>query len=121
MLYLAELIPFSAMLITFLWLFGLPGAAIIVTIRFAAETLALLRMASLRLSAVRFLILPAALVLLSVVAAGEIPGPLRYAVLAPLLATSLVWSVLNAPEVLRPHLRKLAAILPLPWRGRDEA
>jgi O-antigen/teichoic acid export membrane protein len=113
-LFLAELIPYCAALFVGMWVFGLIGVAIVLTARFLAETFFILRLAAVPLSSLRFLIWPALLMFASVAAVIGVPAPLRYLVLALLLASSIVWSALHVPEALQPLTRRFSWLLP--WR-----
>lgn len=113
----AELLPYLLLLVIAMQTAGLIGAAVVLSLRYAAESLVVLRLAGIPLSSMRFLLAPAALTLTAAVAAAGISGLLRYVVLGALLIGALIWSAFHIPEVLRPYVNKLLAILRLPKRG----
>lgn len=118
-LLLAQLVPYVASIFIAMWAFGLIGAAIASTLRYLLDSSLMLRLAGVRLAAVRFLLLPAALVAVSVAVAAGMSGFPRYLAFAALLAASVVWSAFHTPEVLRPYVRKLTSLLPhARWRAR---
>ncbi len=112
-LHWAETFPYLAAIFAGAWFFGLSGAAFVVTVRFAIETLLLFRLARVPVSSVKFLVLPLALVMGSAVAAAGLSGTLRYGVLAGSLVASIVWSAFHVPDVLRPYVQKLGSWLPV--------
>ncbi len=98
------------------------GAALVLTLRYAAESFAFLKLAAIPLTTLRSLLLPGALISAAAPSAALIPGFLRYAVLAALLVCALLWSAFHVPDVLRPPLRRLAAMFsgrPRPGGGTE--
>ncbi|HYE27843.1 MAG TPA: oligosaccharide flippase family protein [Allosphingosinicella sp.] len=107
----AEVVPFIAGLIVALSLFGLPGAAMVYSLRAIVEALALLLLARVPWPALRSLLPPLALTLAAVAVAHESGGLTEYAVLALLLAAALAWSWIHAPQVVRDRVGRVAPFL----------
>jgi O-antigen/teichoic acid export membrane protein len=110
-LFIAELGPYALALFVGLWAFGLVGAAAVLTVRFAADTAIMVKLAGIPSASLKFLYIPAALTIASVAVAATMSSPSRYLVLAAFLAASLVWSARNIPDVLRPYLHKAVSLL----------
>jgi O-antigen/teichoic acid export membrane protein len=111
-LFAFQLVPYAAAMLFAIWLWGVFGAALVVTIRAAIECYFLLVLAGVRWSTLRALMLPASLIIGAVAAAAILSGPIQYGVLAALLLASLVWTLNNAPDSVRPFLERIASRLP---------
>lgn len=112
----AELIPFIGATLGALFLFGLPGAALVFTLRSLIEAVAFLVLARIPWPALRPLLLPGSLTLAAVAAAWSIDGIVRYPVLLALLAAAALWSAIHAPRVVRERLGRFARFVPGGWR-----
>jgi O-antigen/teichoic acid export membrane protein len=108
---LAELLPFAAALLAGLHFFGVVGAAAAVTLRSVADAIIFLLFAGVFTEAVRRLLVPAMMVVSSVAAMMLLRQEIAMAVVAVLLASSTLWSMANAPEMLQPMISRLPAPL----------
>jgi O-antigen/teichoic acid export membrane protein len=109
---LAELIPYAALLVAGLWLWGLMGAAAAFTARAAVDCFIFLRLARVPWRTLRHVWLPAALTGATIVVAAAVDHPVRYLAFAAFLLLAMRWSLINAPEALAPYLNKLRALAP---------
>jgi hypothetical protein len=82
-----------------------------VTLRSVADAIIFLLFAGVFPQAVRRLLVPAMMVVSSVAAMMLLPQGIAMAVVAVLLASSTLWSIANAPEMLQPMISRLPSPL----------
>ena len=109
---IAELLPYCAVLVAGMWFFGVIGAAYAFTLRAAFDGMVFMYAAKVPLKMLQRLALPGALTLLSIMAASGLEGGFKYSALGALMLASIVWSSLNIPDVLRPYIQRISALLP---------
>jgi len=108
----AEVLPFVGATLLALSLFGLPGGALVFTLRSVCETVAFLLLARIPWPALRSLLLPAGLTLAAAVAAGFMEGLGEYLILLVLLAAATMWSAVHAPRAVLDRLARLGRFVP---------
>lgn len=103
----AELIPYWALLIAALQLFGVAGAALVWALRAAIEPIILTWLTRPAINPLRSLVVPGVMVTASVAAGLALPqlGALSWLIMGLLAAAGTAWSVRTAPAELTDRIR----------------